>query len=215
MQNVGRYDSSGFIEDQFEPGSRGRVLKNLLGITSKRLMDEREAEVQALALEKFVHYFHEDHRFTSEDIRYIHREWLGNIYEWAGRFRQVNLSRPGITFAAAIAIPQLMEGLGQGPLSKYTPCRFQTLDQVVEALAVVHVEFILIHPFREGNGRVGRMLAILMAMQAGLPGLDFSAIRGKKREEYFEAVRAGLDDNYTPMKRVFTDLVSKVWGLRT
>ena len=214
MNKAGRYDSSGLAEDQYEPGSRGRVLKNLPGIRSKRLMDEREAETHALALENFVHYFHEDHKFTSEDICFIHREWLGKIYQWAGRYRQVNLSRPEITFAAAIAIPQLMNSFEQGPLSIYTPCNFKSREQVVEALAVVHVEFILIHPFREGNGRVGRILAFLMAMQAGLPGLDFSGIRGKTREEYFAAVRAGFDASYEPMEKVFNDVVSKSWGLR-
>lgn len=37
-----RYDISTLIEDQYEPGSHGRVLKNLLGITSKREMSRME-----------------------------------------------------------------------------------------------------------------------------------------------------------------------------
>jgi hypothetical protein len=39
MKKPSRYDTSTLIEAQFEPGSRGRVLKNLLGIKSKREMD--------------------------------------------------------------------------------------------------------------------------------------------------------------------------------
>ena len=39
MTRTDRYDASGLIEAQFEPGSRGRVLKNLLGIKRKREMD--------------------------------------------------------------------------------------------------------------------------------------------------------------------------------
>jgi hypothetical protein len=38
-----RYDVSGLPEAQFEPGSHALVLKNLLGITSKHIMDEAEA----------------------------------------------------------------------------------------------------------------------------------------------------------------------------
>lgn len=38
-----RYDTGHLIEDQFEPGSRGRVLRNLQGIRSKRAMDAQEA----------------------------------------------------------------------------------------------------------------------------------------------------------------------------
>jgi cell filamentation protein len=47
-------------------------------------------------------------------------------------------------------------------LKKYTPCRSGSIEEIVRALAVVHTELVLIHPFREGNGRVARMLAALM-----------------------------------------------------
>ncbi|MBI5664977.1 MAG: Fic family protein, partial [Nitrospirae bacterium] len=36
-------------------------------------------------------------------------------------------------------------------------------DEIVTALAVIHTELMLVHPFREGNGRAGRLLAVLMA----------------------------------------------------
>jgi cell filamentation protein len=55
---------------------------------------------------------------------------------------------------------------------------------------------------------VGRLLAVLMAFQAGLPGLDFMGLRGKKRKAYFEAVRSGLDRDYEPMKKVFRSVLS-------
>ena len=63
---------------------------------------------------------------------------------------------------------------GRGALRDYTPCRFEDEDELATSLAVVHAEFILIHPFRVGNGRSGRSLAILMRLQAGLPALDSS-----------------------------------------
>ncbi|MCR4319949.1 MAG: hypothetical protein NUV74_06390 [Candidatus Brocadiaceae bacterium] len=44
MKKSKRYDTSHLIEDQPEPGSRGRVLKNNLSVTSKREMDRREKE---------------------------------------------------------------------------------------------------------------------------------------------------------------------------
>jgi len=68
----------------------------------------------------------------------------------------------------------LMEDLEKGPLREFTPCRFDTIGKTVKALAIVHTELVLIHPFRDGNGRVARLLATLMALQAELPPLDFS-----------------------------------------
>jgi len=53
------------------------------------------------------------------------------------------------------------------------------------------------------NGRLARMLSTLMALQAGIPPLDFGGVMGQRRREYFAAVRAGLDRDYRPMERIF------------
>jgi cell filamentation protein len=121
----------------------------------------------------------------------------------------LNISKDDFPFAAAREIPKLMAELERGPLRQHTPCRFATDDDVIKALAIVHTELMLIHPFRDGNGRAGRLLAILMGLQARLPPLDFTGLVGKKRQEYFKAVRAGLSRDYGPMERVFSDVVRR------
>lgn len=52
MKQSGRYDISSLPKAQFEPGSRGHVLKNKLGIKSKRVMDKLEREEQLRAIER-------------------------------------------------------------------------------------------------------------------------------------------------------------------
>jgi cell filamentation protein len=208
-----RYDVSGLVEAQHQPGSRGRVLRNLLGIISKRKMDEIEASEQKRALEEMLSLYTLDHRFKTADICRMHRIWLGGIYEWAGQYRQVNLSKGAFPFAAAAQISNLMVNLEAGPLHQFTPCLATTMPEVAHAIAVVHTEFILIHPFREGNGRVGRMLAIVMAAQAGYPTLDFGHLKGVKKQEYFRAVRAGMDYNFEPMEKIFSAVIERT--LRT
>ena len=49
-----RYDVSGLSEAQFEPGSDGLVLKNLLGITSSAEMDIAEANALVVAVDRLV-----------------------------------------------------------------------------------------------------------------------------------------------------------------
>jgi len=66
---------------------------------------------------------------------------------------------------------------------------------------------VIIHPFREGNGRVARMLAILMALQAGLPPLDFRNMIGKGMTEYIKAIQVGMERNYEPMEKVFNSVI--------
>ncbi len=77
------------------------------------------------------------------------------------------------------------------------------MPSLVEALGICHVEFIGIHPFREGNGRLSRVLATIMALQAGHPPLDFTWMAENKRE-YFEAIQHGHAGNYEPIKKIFS-----------
>ena len=83
-----RYDVSDLREGQFEPGSRDLVLRNKLGIKSVDEMNIAETAALASAMEEFVHLFDAQHRFSADDIRHMHRRWLGSIYDWAGEYRQ-------------------------------------------------------------------------------------------------------------------------------
>lgn len=209
MKKGGRYKTSGLAEDRYEPGSRGRVLQNKLGIISKRAMDEIEAREQLRALNEFLEMYDRGHRFTSGDICRMHEAWLGNIYEWAGKYRQVNISKGDFTFAMARQVPMLMEKFEKGPLRDFTPCLFTDQEEIIHAVAVVHTELVLVHPFREGNGRLARMLAVLMGLQAGLPPFDFGGIKGRHKQKYFTAVQAGMEYNYTPMETIFRAVLAR------
>jgi len=204
-----RYDASGLPEAQFEPGSNGQVLKNRLGITSKQDMDDTEARALEKTIDALVRTYGEAHRFTAADLCEWHRTWLGDIYEWAGRYRQVNVSKDDFPFAAATHIPSLMDQFEHDVLWRCTPCHFADRAAVTRALAETHVELVLIHPFRDGNGRLARVLCTLMALQAGLPLLDFSVVAREKKQEYFAAVRAGLEKNYAPMDRLFAEIIER------
>lgn len=209
MKQGDRYDVAGLEEAQAQPGSRGRVLMNRLGIRGKREMDRVEAREQIRALEELTAAYDRSHRFTAEDVCNIHRVWLEPIYAWAGEYRQVNLQKADFPFAAVQQIPRLMKNLEEGPLRQFTPCRPTSLERLSLALAVIHVELILIHPFREGNGRAARLLAVLMGLQADLPALFFDRFSGRRRQQYFAAVRAGLDRNYEPMAEMFTAVIQR------
>jgi len=73
MRQQGKYDTSGLPDAQFVPGSRRRVLKNLRGITSKREMDEAEAQEQLRALRELMSIYGAHHRFTAADVCNIHK----------------------------------------------------------------------------------------------------------------------------------------------
>lgn len=209
---VGRYKAGG-PEAEFEPGSRGRVLRNRVGVTSVREIERKESEALLTVTQRAIDETGVDQRFTADDVRRMHRRWLGGIYEWAGEYRQVNVAKGEFMFAAANQVPKLMQEFGRGPLREYTPCRLEAIQEQATALAVVHAELILIHPFRDGNGRCARLLSMLMGLQSGLPPLDFGGIRGAKKRDYISAVHAALGRDYAPMTGIFRDVISRTLRL--
>jgi len=196
-----RYDTSGNPEGRYQPGSDNQVLSNKLGITDPSEMDDVELDLLEQLSETTLDEISEDQPITSEDLCEWHRRWLGNVYEWAGHYRSVNMSKGDFHFAASHLVPGLMKSFNDKFLAIYSPCHLMDEVQLVDALAMIHIEYILVHPFREGNGRLSRLLANVMALQAGQPFLDFSSMDVNK-EEYFTAVQAGLD-NDEPMKEMF------------
>jgi cell filamentation protein len=54
---------------------------------------------------------------------------------------------------------------------------------------------------------MARLLAKLMSLQAGIEIAGFEALVSRRREEYFAAVRAGLDRNYDPMRALFASII--------
>jgi len=214
MKKSDKYTTAHFIEAQYEPGSHDRVLRNKLGITSPDEMDRREKEEQLRAIDELTEMFDNNHRFTAADICTMHKVWLGNIYEWAGKYRQLKMHKEDFSFAYPEQIPKLLDEFEKGLLREFTPCHFKTHDTIAKALAVVHTELVIIHPFREGNGRVSRMLAILMGLQAGLPPLEFRDMITKDKEEYIRAIQIGVSGNYAPMGKVFGDVIRKTLRAR-
>ena len=207
-ETVNRYTAQG-VETEFEPGSRSRVLRNLTGVCSVREMARLESERLLAATERLIDETEVNQRFRAVDVRRMHQLWLGDVYAWAGEYRQVNIGKDGFMFAAVNLIPGLMMELERGPLRQFTPCRFASVEEQAQALAVVHAELILIHPFREGNGRSARLLATLMGLQAGLPALNFGGIRGEEKKRYIGAVHAAVGRDYAPMTAIFRRVIAR------
>lgn len=196
---MNRYQAQG-DEGQYEPGSNDQVLRNLVGITSAQDMDGLELELLARLYEQVLLKDLPDRALNAGDIQAWHRRWLGNVYPWAGQARSVNLSKDGFAFAAAGQIPRLLAEFERDCLGRWTPCHGMGEADLVEAVAITHVELILIHPFREGNGRLSRLLADAMAVQAGREPLDYSSWEVNKAD-YIGAIHQGFLSNYGPMKR--------------
>lgn len=197
-----RYQVDG-PQGAMQPGSDDQVLANKLGITSSDEIAEAELLLLGQLYEAVLIESLPDRTLMIADLMTWHRRWLGNLYDFAGALRTVNVSKGGFLFANAALVPTLLQEFERDCLQRYTPC--EGLDEVAlaQAIALCHVELILIHPFREGNGRLARLLADVMAVQAGHEPLDYSAWDADK-ERYFAAIRNGQGGDYAPMQGLVT-----------
>jgi len=121
------------------------------------------------------------------------------------------MSKDGFPFAAPQYIDNSMKEFEVKFLKKFTPCKFTQDTELAFALGVVHVEFIIIHPFREGNGRVARLIANLMALQAGRSFLNYEPIDRTINPEgyanYIKAIHDGVGQNYKRIHNIFLNLL--------
>jgi cell filamentation protein len=194
--------------ESWEPGSNESVLKNKLELVTED--DVKDIETDNLYL-LYTHIFEVEPRdyevLSMSEVCYWHRVWLGNIYEWAGTYRQVNMAKPDMDFAGAKYIQSLSTKFEQDYLNRFSGLPTMDRQGVIQTLAESHVEFILIHPFREGNGRISRLLMDVMAIKAGYELLDYS-IWDKHKDFYFKAIQAGRDGDYRHIGRLVKDVLT-------
>lgn len=154
-------------EERYQPGSGDLVLANKLGITDEEEMEALESGLLLMLYEQLFIEGQPPAVLAFEHISGWHRQWLGNVYDWAGRLRNANLTKDGFQFAAADRIPLLLDGFERQFLSRSGELKSMARPELVSYLAECHVEFILIHPFREGNGRLSRLLCDVLSVLAG------------------------------------------------
>jgi len=198
---VNRYEQGNPGDEEFQPGSKGRVLRNKLGIIDPLEIGLIESRLLAVAEARSYHRLDTASPISVELIQQLHRSWLSSLYYFAGKIRTVNLAKNDIMFAPLAYLEGTLEELDK-LLAANTPCEGITKPELIKAIARVHAVLFLAHPFREGNGRISRWVADLMALQAGYPPLDWHLdVRpNARREEYFAAMGHGFLMNFSPLE---------------
>ena len=179
----------------------GEILPNLLGLTDRKEIELAETEgfieAQAIIIEELS----DETRFDLQYIYRIHSLAFDRLYSFAGKLRTLNISKGGFVFPSAEFLGNSMASFGKEILSQL-PNSYPDKGSLIKDIATVHAELLFIHPFREGNGRVARILANAMAAKEGYQLLGFADISGRRLEEYISAVQAGADKNYLPMEKI-------------
>lgn len=175
------------------------VLKNKLGINSKKQLDHAET---LLLVDTYTHFFEllrkGKIKFDLSLLFSIHKYFFDTLYDWAGKVRTVNISKDNMFFAPIKYIDKALEDFNK--LLKTTlPKQSDTKDNVSQKLAIIHNEFNIIHPFREGNGRTIRLFLDLIAGSLGYDPIDWSK---KPNSEYIKACILGTASKHEAMAKI-------------
>ena len=194
-QPYSRYRS--YEPDEAEPGSDGRVLRNKLGITDPDLMQEYEMEYSEQALKRILDSAVSEALVTCEMIKQWHRWIFEELYNWAGKYREVELSLPNdvLHFCPSMHIAASMDNYEREYLRVLTPLPLDFPDTYPEALAKLHAELIIIHPFRDGNGRLARTLVDYLLVQANSIPAQWKVFK-KKPDDYHTSIKLSVHKDY-------------------
>ncbi|MBB1371439.1 MULTISPECIES: Fic family protein [unclassified Pseudoalteromonas] len=195
------------IEAQYQLGSEKLVLANKLAIVDVAEMDDVEAILLVKLYEKtFTMAAPEDDVFSFQNVANWHRQWLGNVYEWAGKIRSIDMGKGGFQFMSPLQIEKNIRLFEDEYLSRFNNLPEMTDEEFVSFIAQSHVEFILIHPFREGNGRISRLLMDFLCSKAGKGTLDYS-LWDEHKDFYFKSIQAGVNRDYQHIERLVRDII--------
>ena len=172
-----------YEQDTFYCYPNTNVLKNKLGITDEAELKKAEREITALRTAQLLQN-PIGGVFDFIFLKKIHQFLFGDIYEWAGKTRNVHISK-GNQFCRCEFIEEQMNIVMQ-QLKEENYLAGMKMDNLASRLAFYLGEINAIHPFREGNGRTQRMFVGLLAERNGYY-LDFTKITKE------EMLKASLD----------------------
>ena len=174
------------------------ALENKLNITDSSELareEERISKKKAMLLyDKGVLDTLEAGKFST--LSFIHKYLFDEIYDFAGKIRDVNIAKGGFRFAPVMYLDSALEHVSNMPQT--------TFDEIIEK----YVEMNIAHPFREGNGRATRIwLDLILKKELGKV-IDWSRVT---KEDYLLAMeRSPIKDIEIKhiLKNALTDKIS-------
>lgn len=166
---------------------------NLLGLTDKNQINELEANGIANA-ELFLFELDSDIAISTNLLLEIHKIAFGQLYDWAGKWRIIEVTVGQLIPPKPTLIIQSMYQFIDNLNFKISISKNRL--EHIECLGYAHYEFIRIHPFNNGNGRTGRLLMNLVAMKFGYQPLDLYFREGESRKFYIDAMKQADSGNY-------------------
>jgi cell filamentation protein len=139
---------------------------------------------------------------AGSEIQQIHQQLFQDIYDWAGKYRTVDIRKNiegAEPFLPAIQIPASL-GYFEANLQGSHHLRELSRSSFIEELAKFYDELNFIHPFREGNGRAQRVYWTRVALNAGWE-INWLSITGSENDTACRV--ASEQKDLEPLQEIF------------
>jgi Fic family protein len=175
------------------------VIEEGITIGGKPLRDHLEAIGHAQAYDHI--YLLLEKKISEEDVLHLHKQFFSGIdAENAGQYRKTNVIITGTDYLPPDyhKVPALMKrhmaNINKRPNNQHPLIR----------AADLHSEFESIHPFVDGNGRIGRLLLSLMTIRHGYCPVIIPPVR---RAEYIQAIKRANKKDLEPLRKLIESVV--------
>lgn len=155
------------------------ILANKLNITDQIELARAEEKISK---QKAKHLFdtgdiHKVEVGEFVGLAFIHAYLFEDIYDFAGKIRDVNIAKGNFRFAPLMYLEPSLKHIDAMPQI--------TFDEIIEK----YVEMNIAHPFREGNGRATRIWLDLMLKKETRQVVDWNQV---DKEEYLSAMQRSV-----------------------
>ncbi len=199
------YHSNRIEGSTLSEGETAAVLFGNAPLPDKSLAEQLEAKNHKTALEYLFDQIAAGRPLNETLILKLHGILMNSVRSDAGNYRRhaVRILGAYVPTANYLKIPALMKGLMRGMGRK--------TGDIINSLAATHAEFERIHPFSDGNGRVGRLLMHAMSLRAGLPPV---VIREERKRSYLAFLnKAQTKGDASPLEDLICDALLESYDI--
>lgn len=175
------------------------ILFNDIALPDKSLIEQLEAKNHQTALKYLFEHLARKNEIDEKLILKLHSVLMNGIRDDAGLYRRhgVRIVGANISTANHIKIPKLMKGI----IKDINKNHKDTILHVSE----IHSKFEKIHPFSDGNGRIGRLLINAMLLRENLPP---AVIKQEKKQFYYSYLnKSQISSDFSLLEDFIADAV--------
>lgn len=187
------------------------IPENKLNLNNSTIIHELEKELLKDAYEIFFNEMDEKTIFDEYYFKELHRRTFQDLYEWAGKYRDFNMSKGESRFCQGAFVQKSSEDIFKKLKEDNYLKDFEDKpkDEFAKKISYYKCEIIALHPFYELNGRIVRLFFDMIANYNGYKYIDYSTC---SPNEYLDASIECVQyaNNQKLEKIIYNGLIHKI-----